>query len=236
MVSRHRQRVGDLGGFCLHWLLNPGNLKLNYTRIATPVHAPGRCTFILTWAHAVIIIIITIPARVLGNQSCSQTGAMSFQGKKNNPRVAVRNVSDLNPRHRRVIAGCSNGDIVMLRRRRRMMVLLCIQGRASAAGNNLLSPKHCWESRWTFKSCTNACNVTNVDENAASVLMCFICHGGCTGDLFPVSRYRSVLRLYEYKIRILALYVQYIRCTIYVHCAKCQNSTHVASVEVFSPA
>ncbi len=140
MVSRHTQRVGVLEGFCLQWLLNPGNIKLNYTRIATPVHAPGRCAFILTWAHPVIIIIITIPARDLGNQSCSQTGAMSFQGKKNNPRVAVRNVSDLNPRHRRVIAGCSNGDIVMLRRRRMMMVLLCIQGRASAAGNNLLSP------------------------------------------------------------------------------------------------
>lgn len=220
MVSRHRKGVGALEGFCLQWLLNPGNLKLNYTpnRDTRPRTRSLRLYSDVS-ADPIIIIIITIPARVLGNQSCSQTGAMSFQGKKNNPRVTVRNASDLNPRHRRVIAGCSNGDIVMLRKRR-MMVLLCSQGWASAAGNNLLSSKHCWESRWTFKSCTNECNdVTNVDENAASVLMCLICHGGGTGGLFPVSRVHCVFysfmsahfgtgRLHEYKIRIWALYVQ----------------------------
>lgn len=226
MVSRHRQRVGALEGFCLQWLLNPGNLKLNYTpNRDTRPRARSLRLYSDVSADPVIIIIITIPARVLGNQSCSQTGAMSFQGKKNNPRVTVRNVSDLNPRHRRVIAGCSNGDIVMLRRRRRRMVLLCSQGWASAAaaaGNNLLSSKHCWESRWTFKSCTNACNdVTHVDENSASVNV-FILPWRRHRRLIPgfscplclsfihvgSSRYRSVWRLHEYKIRILALYVQ----------------------------
>lgn len=95
--------------------MNPGNLKLNYTsnrdtrprarslRLYSDVSADP---IIIT----IIIITILLPDRVLGNQSCSQTGAMSFQGKKNNPRVTVRNVSDLNPRHRRVFAGCSNGD------------------------------------------------------------------------------------------------------------------------------
>lgn len=89
-------------------------------------------------------------------------------------------------------------------------------------GNNLLSSRHCWESRWTFKSCTNACNdVTHVDENSASVNV-FILPWRRHRRLIPgfscplclsfihvgSSRYRSVWRLHEYKIRILALYVQ----------------------------
>jgi len=82
------ERVGDLDCFCLLWLLNPGNLKLNYT---PPEYWHPSLRLYSDVSKDSIIISI---ARVLWNQSCSQTGAMSFPGKKNNPRVTVRNVSD----------------------------------------------------------------------------------------------------------------------------------------------
>lgn len=63
-----------------------------HPRILTPVHTRP-CSAPLSWREHWAPIRASRVFSLLGNQSSSRTGGMSFQGKKNIPRLTVSNVN-----------------------------------------------------------------------------------------------------------------------------------------------